>query len=56
MESVRGDRFVGLLSVDGLLVNLSAELADLTRSVAAETFFSHRDSPVPATAPRWDVP
>ena len=43
------DRFAGMISVDDLLINLSAELADLTRPVAAETFFSHRDSPVPST-------
>lgn len=42
-------RFAGMLSVDDLLINLAAELADLARPVAAETFFSHRDSPVPAT-------
>lgn len=42
-------RFVGMLSVDDLLINLSADLADLVRPVTAETIYGHRDSPVPAT-------
>ncbi len=41
--------FVGMLSVDDLLINLSADLADLMRPVTAETIIGHRDSPVPAT-------
>lgn len=42
-------RFVGVLSIDDLLINLSADLADLVRPVTAETIYGHRDSPVPAT-------
>ena len=46
---VRGEHFVGMLTIDDLLVFLSADLADLARPVTAEILFSHRDSPVPAT-------
>jgi CBS domain-containing protein len=46
---VRDGRFVGMLSVDDLLVDLAADLIDLTRPVAAEVLFAHRDSSVPAT-------
>lgn len=42
-------RFVGMLAIDDLLINLSADLADLVRPVTAETIYGHRDSPVPAT-------
>ncbi len=45
---VRGDRFVGILSVDDLLVDLTADLADLTRPVEGEVFFAHHDAAVPA--------
>ena len=46
---VRGSRFVGMVSVDDLLIDLSRNLADLTRPVAAEIRSPHRDSEVPAT-------
>lgn len=42
-------RFVGMLSIDDMLINLSADLADLVRPVTAETIIGHRDSPLPAT-------
>lgn len=42
-------RFAGMLTIDDLLINLSADLADLVRPVTAETIYGHRDSPVPAT-------
>jgi CBS domain-containing protein len=42
-------RFVGMITIDDLLVDLAADLADLARPVAAEVLFAHRDSPVPAT-------
>jgi CBS domain-containing protein len=42
-------RFVGMVAIDDLLINLSADLADLVRPVTAETIIGHRDSPVPAT-------
>jgi len=47
---VRDGQFVGMISLDDLLVDLSADLADLTRPVAAEVLFGHHDSSVPATA------
>ncbi|MDY7106267.1 MAG: CBS domain-containing protein [Actinomycetota bacterium] len=43
-----GERFVGMLSVDDLLVDLAADLADLSRPVGEEIVRAHRDSPVPA--------
>ena len=46
---VRGQHFVGMLSIDDLLVYLAADLADLARPITAEILFAHRDSPVPAT-------
>ena len=47
---VRDGRFQGMVTVDDLLVDLAADLADLARPVAAEVLFAHHDSPVPATA------
>lgn len=45
---VSGTRFVGTVTVDDLLVDLAADLADLARPVTAEIMFPHRDAPVPA--------
>ena len=47
---VREGQFVGTVSIDDLLVYLAADLSDLVRPVTAEILFSHRESPVPATA------
>ena len=47
---VEQGRFVGMVTIDDLLVDLAADLADLARPVTAEILFAHRDSPVPATA------
>jgi len=47
---VRGAHFVGMITIDDLLVDLVGDLADLARPVTAEVLFAHRDSPVPATA------
>jgi CBS domain-containing protein len=47
---VRDGKFQGTVTIDDLLVDLAADLADLARPVAAEVLFGHRDSPVPATA------
>ena len=47
---VRAERFVGMITVDDLLIDLAGDLADLSRPVAAEALFAHRDSAVPATA------
>jgi signal-transduction protein with cAMP-binding, CBS, and nucleotidyltransferase domain len=46
---VRDGRFAGMVSVDDLLIDLSADLADLTRPVMAEVVFGHHDVGVPAT-------
>lgn len=44
---VRDEQFVGMITVDDLLIDLAADLSDLARPVTAEVFFAHRDSPVP---------
>lgn len=44
---VRNETFVGMVTVDDMLVNLYGDLRDLARPVAAEVFFAHHDSPVP---------
>lgn len=44
----RGGRFVGMLTIDDLLIDVAADLSDLARPVTAEVLFAHRDSPVPA--------
>lgn len=42
-------RFVGVLAIDDLLINLASDLGDLVRPVTAEAIFGgHHDSPVPA--------
>lgn len=46
---VRDDHFVGMISVDDLLINLAADLGDLSRPVTGEVLFAHHESPVPAT-------
>ena len=46
---VRDDRFVGMITIDDLLVDLAADLNDLSRPVLGEILFGHHDSPVPAT-------
>ena len=46
----RDGQFVGMISVDDLLVYVSQQLTDLARPVTAEILFAHRDAPVPALA------
>jgi len=46
---VRAGQFVGMVTIDDLLIDLAADLADLARPVTAEVLFGHHDSPVPAT-------
>ena len=43
---LREGQFVGMITIDDLLVDLAADLSDLSRSVAAEIL--HRDSVVRA--------
>ncbi|MFZ6005213.1 MAG: CBS domain-containing protein [Actinomycetota bacterium] len=45
---VRGKRFVGMITIDDLLVDLAADMADIARPVTAELLFGHHDSAVPA--------
>lgn len=47
---LRNDEFVGVISVDDLLVNLAADFADLARPITGEVVFGLHDAPVPATA------
>jgi CBS domain-containing protein len=46
----RGDQFVGMVTIDDLLIDLVGDLSDLARPITAEALFGHRDSPVPATS------
>jgi CBS domain-containing protein len=41
---VRGEYFLGMITVDDLLVDVAADLADLARPVTAEVLFGHHDS------------
>ncbi len=45
---VRGDEFLGTVTVDDLLVHLASALSDLSRPVTAELLFAHHDPAVPA--------
>jgi CBS domain-containing protein len=47
---VRGREFVGMITIDDLLIGLAADLADIAKPITAEALFSHRDAPVPATS------
>ena len=47
---VRGQEFIGMITIDDLLIGLAADLADLAKPINAEALFSHHDSPVPATS------
>lgn len=44
---LKGGRFVGMISIDDLLMDLAADLTDLARPVTAEVLFAHRDSEPP---------
>ena len=45
---MRGTSFVGMLTIDDLLVAGVQQLASLARPITAEILFSHRDPAVPA--------
>jgi CBS domain-containing protein len=47
---VDGDTFVGVVSIDDLIIDLAADLSDLARPVTAETVFGHHDAAVPAVS------
>ena len=48
---VEDGAFIGVVSVDDLLIDLAADLSDLARPVTAETVFGHHDAAVPAARP-----
>jgi CBS domain-containing protein len=48
--------FVGVLSADDVLMNLSADLQAVVRPVAAEVLFGHRDAEVPALTGEGGTP
>ena len=45
---VDGDRLVGMLTMDDLVVDLTADLARLTRPITAQVLFGHREPSAPA--------
>lgn len=45
---LRDGQFVGMITIDDLLVDVAADLADLARPVTAEILFAHRDNVVRA--------
>ena len=47
---LRDGRFIGMVTVDDLLINLTADLGDLVRPVTGEIVFGQRDTPV------WTLP
>lgn len=49
VATTEGGEVLGVLTIDDLLINISAQLADLARPVTAETIFGQRDPSVPAT-------
>ena len=46
---VDDERFVGMLTIDDLLVMVASQLGDLVRPVTAEILFAHRDVPAPVS-------
>lgn len=45
---VEGGRFVAMVTIDDLLMDLASDLSDLVRPVTAEVVFGHHDAPAPA--------
>ena len=45
---MRGNSFVGMLTIDDLLVAGVEQLVSLTRPITGEILFAHREPPVPA--------
>ena len=46
---VRGEQFVGMITIDDLVIDLAADLVDLSRPITAEVLFAHRNSAPLAT-------
>lgn len=42
-------RFVAMITVDDLIIDLASDLTAVARPLTAETLFAHHDAPVPAT-------
>ena len=54
---VDGDLLVGMLTVDDLVINSAAELAELTRPVTGQVIFGHPEaSPPLSTEERTAIP
>jgi CBS domain-containing protein len=47
---VRDGQFVGVITVDDLLMDLAGDLADLARPVTVELVYGQRDAPLPITS------
>ncbi len=47
-----GDRVIGVLSVDDLLINIAAELADVVRPITGEVIFGYAEEPRSPVAQR----
>ena len=47
---VQDDRFLGMITVDDMLIELTADLSGLIRPIRSEVLTAHHDSPVPAKA------
>jgi signal-transduction protein with cAMP-binding, CBS, and nucleotidyltransferase domain len=45
---LRQGQFIGIIALDDLIVDLAADLRDLSRPIQREVLFTQRDSPVPA--------
>ena len=45
---VRGEQFIGMITVDDLLIDLAGHLSDLVGPVTAEVMNPQHDSPLPA--------
>ena len=45
----RGEKFVGMITIDDLVIDLAADLADLARPITGEVLFAHRDIAAPVT-------
>ena len=43
----QGGQFVGMITIDDLIIDLADDLASLARPLTAEVMFAHHDAPVP---------
>lgn len=46
---VDGDRLVGMITIDDLVVNLASDLGRLTRPILGQVLFGHPEAAAPAT-------